>query len=49
VPELGGKTDLIPNQINQMWMDPQRPGLYLGQCAQYCGTQQCKDALAGLG
>jgi cytochrome c oxidase subunit 2 len=22
-----------------MWMDPEAPGLYLGQCAQYCGTQ----------
>jgi len=22
-----------------MWMDPQKPGLYLGQCAQFCGSQ----------
>src|SRR5262249_12441858 len=29
VPELGGKTDLIPNKVNQMWMDPQRTGLFL--------------------
>src|SRR5262249_52481475 len=39
VPELGGKTDLIPNRVNEMWLDPPRPGIYLGQCAQYCGTQ----------
>jgi cytochrome c oxidase subunit 2 len=39
VPRLAGKTDLIPNRINTMWIDPQQPGLYLGQCAQYCGTQ----------
>jgi cytochrome c oxidase subunit 2 len=39
VPRLAGKTDLIPNRVNTMWMDPQAPGLYLGQCAQYCGTQ----------
>ncbi len=45
VPELGGKTDLIPNRINQMWMDPPRPGIYLGQCAQYCGTQHAKMLL----
>lgn len=45
VPELGGKTDLIPNRVNQMWMDPPRPGLYLGQCAQYCGTQHAKMLL----
>jgi cytochrome c oxidase subunit II len=35
VPALGGKTDLIPNRVNQMWLDPARPGNYLGQCAQY--------------
>ena len=45
VPELGGKTDLIPNRVNHMWMDPARPGLYLGQCAQYCGTQHAKMLL----
>src|SRR5207253_1874937 len=45
VPELGGKTDLIPNRENQMWMDPPRPGIYLGQCAQYCGTQHAKMLL----
>src|SRR5262245_23722212 len=42
VPALGGKTDLIPNRINRMWFDPQRTGLFLGQCAQYCGTQHAK-------
>lgn len=42
IPQLGGKTDLIPNRINRMWIDPQRPGLFLGQCAQYCGTQHAK-------
>src|SRR5581483_11227331 len=45
VPELGGKTDLIPNRVNQMWLDPLRPGIYLGQCAQYCGTQHAKMLL----
>jgi cytochrome c oxidase subunit II len=42
VPELAGKTDLIPNHPNRMWMDPQRTGVFLGQCAQYCGTQHAK-------
>lgn len=45
VPRLGGKTDLIPNHPNSMWMDPREPGLYLGQCAQYCGTQHAKMLL----
>ena len=42
VPQLGGKTDLIPNHPNQMWIDPQTPGLYLGQCAQFCGIEHAK-------
>jgi len=42
IPQLGGKTDLIPNKINHLWMDPQRPGIFLGQCAQFCGTQHAK-------
>jgi cytochrome c oxidase subunit 2 len=45
IPELGGKTDLIPNRINRMWFDPQRTGVLLGQCAQYCGTQHGKMLL----
>jgi cytochrome c oxidase subunit 2 len=45
VPALGGKTDLIPNRVNEMWLDPSRPGIYLGQCAQYCGTQHAKMLL----
>ena len=45
VPRLAGKTDLIPNHPNSMWIDPQETGLYLGQCAQYCGTQHAKMLL----
>jgi cytochrome c oxidase subunit II len=45
VPRLAGKTDLIPNQVNQTWIDPHETGLYLGQCAQYCGTQHAKMLL----
>jgi cytochrome c oxidase subunit 2 len=45
VPRLAGKMDLIPNRRNVMWIDPQQAGLYLGQCAQYCGTQHAKMLL----
>lgn len=39
VPRLAGKTDLIPGRTNQLWFQCSEPGLYLGQCAEYCGTQ----------
>jgi cytochrome c oxidase subunit 2 len=45
VPRLAGKTDLIPNRVNTMWIDPETAGLYLGQCAQYCGMQHAKMLL----
>src|ERR1700676_3539614 len=45
VPQLAGKTDLIPNHPNGTWIDPHETGLFLGQCAQYCGTQHAKMLL----
>jgi cytochrome c oxidase subunit 2 len=39
VPQLAGKLDLIPNKTNRLWLDPLRPGTYVGQCAQFCGAQ----------
>ncbi len=45
VPRLAGKTDLIANHPNSTWVDPHDTGLYLGQCAQYCGTQHAKMLL----
>lgn len=45
IPQLAGKTDLIPNRINETWVDPHETGLFLGQCAQYCGTQHAKMLL----
>jgi cytochrome c oxidase subunit 2 len=42
VPRLAGKTDVIPNRVNTMWLDPQQAGLFLGQCAQFCGVQHAK-------
>ncbi len=45
VPALGGKTDLIPGQTNVTWMEADKPGVYRGQCAEYCGLQHAHMAL----
>src|SRR5215472_13192498 len=45
VPRLAGRTDLIPGRINSMWFQTDKPGLYLGQCAEYCGTQHANMLL----
>jgi cytochrome c oxidase subunit 2 len=45
VPALGGKTDLIPGRTNDMWLEADRPGIYRGQCSEYCGVQHAQMAL----
>jgi cytochrome c oxidase subunit II len=39
VPTLGPKTDMIPGQHNTMWLQASEPGVYRGQCAEFCGLQ----------
>jgi cytochrome c oxidase subunit II len=39
VPQLAGKTDVIPNRENRMWIEPVQTGTYVGNCAEYCGMQ----------
>ena len=45
VPQLAGKTDLIPNHPNETWIQPDHTGLYLGQCAQFCGVEHAQMLL----
>ncbi|HEY1781063.1 MAG TPA: cytochrome c oxidase subunit II [Roseiarcus sp.] len=46
VPSLGGKTQLIPGQTNVTWLEADRPGVYRGQCSQYCGQQHAHMILS---
>ena len=39
VPQLAGKTDMISGRTTEMWLQADRPGVYRGQCAEYCGRQ----------
>jgi cytochrome c oxidase subunit 2 len=45
VPQLAGKTDLIPGITNTMWIDPRQEGTFLGNCAEYCGMQHANMLL----
>ena len=45
VPALAGKTDLIPGQTNVTWLEASKPGVYRGQCAEFCGAQHAHMAL----
>jgi cytochrome c oxidase subunit 2 len=39
VPNIAGKTDMIPGRVTRMVIEADRPGAYRGQCAEYCGLQ----------
>ncbi|GAC1377911.1 MAG: cytochrome c oxidase subunit II [Ktedonobacteraceae bacterium] len=39
IPALTGKTDDIPGHNNIKWFKADRAGTYIGECAEYCGTQ----------
>ena len=45
IPNLHGKRDLIPGRINKIWIQADSPGVYRGQCAEYCGLQHAHMAL----
>ncbi len=38
IPKLAGKQDVVPTRANQMWFMAEDPGMYYGQCAEFCGT-----------
>src|SRR5437867_2685440 len=42
VPQLTGKTDMIAGRTNTMTIQTDRPGVYRGQCAEFCGLQHAK-------
>jgi cytochrome c oxidase subunit 2 len=39
IPELHGKNDLIPGHPSAIWLQADRPGIFEGQCAEFCGLQ----------
>jgi cytochrome c oxidase subunit II len=45
VPALDGKRDLIPGYKNVITVRADRPGIYAGRCAEFCGAQHANMAL----
>jgi len=39
VPELARKMTTVPGQLNHIWLQADKPGIYIGQCSEFCGTQ----------
>ena len=45
VPALAGKVDMLPGRTHQLRLQADRPGVYRGQCAEFCGEQHARMAL----
>jgi cytochrome c oxidase subunit 2 len=45
VPALGGKMDMVPGRMQHLLLSADQPGVYRGQCAEYCGEQHARMAL----
>jgi cytochrome c oxidase subunit 2 len=41
-PNVHGKRDLIPGYSSAFWFEVDRPGIYRGQCAEFCGLEHAK-------
>jgi len=39
VPKLNRKMTTVPGQNNHIWLQADKPGVYLGTCSEFCGTQ----------
>jgi cytochrome c oxidase subunit 2 len=45
-PSLHGKRDLIPGYTTTVWIQADRPGIFRGQCAEFCGRQHAHMAFS---
>ena len=45
VPQLHGKRDLIPGLAGSLWIEASQPGVYRGECAEFCGHQHANMAM----
>jgi cytochrome c oxidase subunit 2 len=45
LPQIAGKMDVIPGQVNETWVEATKPGVSRGMCGEYCGMQHAAMAL----
>ena len=45
LPQIAGKMDAVPGQVNETWLEARAPGASRGTCAEYCGLQHAVMAL----
>jgi cytochrome c oxidase subunit 2 len=48
IPNLHGKMDLVPGRLTTLLLQVDKPGIYRGQCAEFCGVQHARMALTAI-
>jgi cytochrome c oxidase subunit II len=48
IPKLAGKQDVVPGRVNHLTVEADKPGKYLGQCAEYCNLSHANMRLAAV-
>jgi cytochrome c oxidase subunit II len=46
IPELNRKIDMIPGHTGHIVLDANRPGVFRGQCSEFCGLQHAHMAIS---
>ncbi len=49
IPKLNGKRDAVPGRIHPLRMEADHPGIYAGQCTEFCGLSHSRMRMDAVG
>jgi cytochrome c oxidase subunit 2 len=49
IPKLNGKRDAVPGRIHPLRMEADHPGIYSGQCTEFCGLSHARMRMDAVG
>jgi cytochrome c oxidase subunit 2 len=49
IPKLNGKRDAVPGRIHPLRMEADKPGIYAGQCTEFCGLSHARMRMDAVG
>jgi cytochrome c oxidase subunit 2 len=49
IPKLNGKRDAVPGRIHPLRMQADHPGIYQGQCTEFCGLSHARMRMDAVG
>jgi cytochrome c oxidase subunit 2 len=49
IPKLNGKRDAVPGRVQPLRMEADQPGIYSGQCTEFCGLSHARMRMEAVG